>query len=112
MAATLDYLRFDEPPYGAGHPTELDRVNRGLKELVDERIQIIRSQTFGGQSGKTVTIPTPMNATTYMVAIKPKGGSGFIGEISVSLQALNSFVVYNSGSDIATQFDAIVTDLS
>jgi len=98
--------------YGAAHPTEADTLNRGLKALVSERMQIVADQVFGGQAGVTVIIPTPMIGVGYMVIIKPREMGGFIGQITVASQALNSFVVYNSGSDIVTLFDAMVIDLS
>jgi len=76
------------------------------------RTQIIAAQTFNSQNGVTVTIPTPMPSTDYIVLIQPRAYSGFIGEISVESKAQNTFVVKNSGSEITVQFDCTVIDLS
>jgi hypothetical protein len=112
MPATLNYYKFNERPYGADHLTEADTINRALKQLVNVRMQVIRDQVFNGQTGKTVSIPTALNATNYMVAVISKAVSGFIGEISIGTKALNSVVVYNTGSDVTSTFDLIVIDLS
>jgi hypothetical protein len=47
-----------------------------------------------------------------MVAVISKAVSGFIGDISIGTKALNSVVVYNTGSDVTSTFDLIVIDLS
>ena len=63
--------------------------------------------TFNGQSGVTIPI-TDVGTTDYHVMITPRAQSGFIGEINVESKAANSFVVKNTGSDKATQFDWVL----
>ena len=63
--------------------------------------------TFNGQAGVGIPI-TDVGTTDYHVTVTPRAQSGFIGEISVESRAANAFVVKNTGSDKATQFDWIL----
>ena len=62
---------------------------------------------FAGSTGVTIAI-TDVGGVDYHVAIVPAAQSDYIGQISVESKAANSFVVKNSGSDVATAFDWIL----
>ena len=95
-------------------PTEVDNADHlvahlaGINNALGQRTQIVLAQTFAGQTGKTVTLPTALADTSYAVAIISTTTPGNIGEISVETKATNTVVVKNSGSDVSATFDCII----
>ena len=62
-------------------------------------IHVEGNSTFAGSDGQTIT--HNLNISNYEVSIKPSAdSSGAIGEIWVTDEAANSFVVRNSGSAV------------
>ena len=103
MAETTTNYSFNKR--GLGHPVRdndvgvnLDLIDAAIKAREDE-IATIHSEgasTFAGPSGQTIT--HNLNISDYDVSIKQSAdGGGAVGEIWVTGEAVNSFVVRNSG---------------
>lgn len=79
-------------------------AKNGVFEIKAENIPVNElhaegSSNFAGSGG--VTITHNLNISNYEVSIKPSAdSSGAIGEIWVTDEAVNSFVVRNSGSAV------------
>jgi len=79
----------------------------------------IGTGTLSGTSGTSVDISAlALSTADYHVCVIPSDLTGYIGEISVDSLAINSFVVKNTGSDVATEFSwsllpsAVYSDVS
>lgn len=79
-------------------------AKNGIFEIKAENIPLNEihaegNSTFAGSSGQTIT--HNLNISNYDVGIKPSvDGGGAVGEIWVTDEAVNSFVVRNSGSAV------------
>lgn len=91
-----------------GHPVRdddigdnLDLIDSAIKAREDEiaAIHTEGASTFAGSGGQTIT--HNLNLATYSVSIESSAdGSGAIGEVWVTDESLNSFIVRNSGSAV------------
>lgn len=91
------------------HVTKSAADARSALGITDLGTSVRRSgaSTFNGTTGRTVAI-ADVGTTNYRVSIIPTAVGAYIGNITVGNKAANSFVVYNSGSDVATAFDYIL----
>ena len=103
-----DLVRIVSDPAGtpASMIASLANITKGLSgaNLPGRR----GASTFNGPAGRTVAI-ADIGTTDYKVTITPVAVGAYIGNISVGSKAANSFVVYNSGSDVATAFDYVAS---
>lgn len=112
MGTTVNYgfekHHFGYPVQDAKLGDNLDLIDTVIKARENEIDVLVLNQdamhsegasTFAGPSGRTIT--HNLNISDYDVSIKLSAdGGGAIGEIWVTDEAVNSFVVRNSGSGV------------